>query len=399
MVLNCGSSSVKYAIFDDGADKVLADGIVERIGGFKSKLKHRFGGGAILEQERVVPNHEEALKIIIDLLINGTIKNISEISAVGHRIVHGGEKINRPVAIDGKVLKLLNECAELAPLHMPHNILGINVCQRILRHAVQVAVFDTDFHQTIPDYAYIYPIPYEYYEKYKVRKYGFHGISHKYVAKRAAEILNVNIEELKIISCHLGNGASLCAIKNGKSLDTTMGFTPLAGLMMGTRCGDIDPAVVLYLMEKEGTCLDEIARILNERSGVLGISGLSSDFRDLEKAAEKGSDKALLALEMFIYRVAKGIGSFIPVLGGLDVLIFTAGVGENSSTIRSRVCKMLQCLGIELDEHLNLEKRGIEGIISTPASDVKVIVIPTDEEKLIAKETIKVAEEVFTLVN
>ncbi|NLI12232.1 MAG: acetate kinase [Peptococcaceae bacterium] len=395
LVLNCGSSSVKYKLFDTEADLVLADGLAERLGMSGSRIKYnRYGQNVKINLEHTLSGHEEAIKTTLSLLTDNdtsVIKDIEEIQAVGHRILHGGEKFSRPVAVDDDVVKSLQQCIELAPLHMQHNIAGIQVCQSLLNHAIQVAVFDTDFHQTMPDYAYLYPLPYEYYEKYKVRKYGFHGISHKYVAHRAAEMLRAGIEDLKIITCHLGNGASLCAVKGGKCIDTTMGFTPLAGLMMGTRCGDIDPAVIPYIAEKEDLSLAEVIKVLNEGSGVLGIFGSSSDFRDVEEAVKAGNQKAILALNMFIYRVEKTIGSLIPALGGLDVLVFTAGIGEHSSEIRSRICKALANTGLEIDEEINL-KNGTEIDISTASSPVRVLVIPTDEEKMIAQETISVAK-------
>ncbi|TEB12970.1 acetate/propionate family kinase [Pelotomaculum propionicicum] len=397
LVLNCGSSSVKYKLYDTDANIVLAEGLAERIGMQGSRIKHLgLGENIKISIEYALSGHEEAIKTVLHLFTHdnyGVIKNIDEIQAVGHRILHGGERFSSPVAIDNEVLDLLIQCVELAPLHMQHNIAGIKICQKLINHATQVAVFDTEFHQTMPDYAYIYPIPYDYYKKYKVRKYGFHGISHKYVAQRVAEILcdKSKVEDLKIISCHLGNGASLCAIKSGKSIDTTMGLTPLAGLMMGTRSGDIDPAVIPFLAEKERISLEEVVKVLNEKSGVLGIFGASSDFRDVIKDAGAGNDRARLALDMFIYRVAKSIGSLIPVMGGLDILVFTAGIGENSSEIRRRICEKFVNIGIEIDEQLNLEN-GAEIEISTVNSTVKVLVIPTDEEKMIAQETISVAK-------
>lgn len=399
LVLNCGSSSVKYKLFDMGNNRVLAQGLVERIGMSGSKFRHQYGEQGELILEKNIHGDREAIETILCLLSHakyGVISNKEEIRAVGHRVLHGGERFRHPVAIDSDVLKILQECIELAPLHMHHNIMGIQVCRELMNHAVQVAVFDTDFHQTMPGYVYMYAIPNEYYNKYKMRKYGFHGISHKYVALRAAEMLSARIEDLKIITCHLGNGASLCSVGGGKSLDTTMGFTPLAGLVMGTRCGDVDPAIIPFLAEKEGLSLAEVVDILNKKSGVLGVSSVSSDFRDLEEAARAGNDSARLALDMFVYSVAKGVGALIPTLGGLDVLVFTAGIGENSPDIRSEVCLALKYMGVSIDAQKN-STRGTEIEISSLCSTVRVLVIPTDEEKMIAEETVAVVTSLATL--
>ncbi len=396
LVLNCGSSSVKYKLFDMDRDRVLARGMADRIGMPGSVFFHHVPDRGDLSLDIPLPDHYEAVKAIIGALTGGDLAVIAgtgEIQAVGHRVVHGGEYFQSPVAVDGGVLEILKECGKLAPLHNPPNIMGIRVCQKLIFHALQVAVFDTAFHQTMPDHAYMYAIPYEYYEKYRVRKYGFHGTSHKYVASRAAELLGRRIEDLKMITCHLGNGSSLCAVDGGKSKDTTMGLTPLAGLMMGTRCGDIDPAIVGFLAEKEGSGPGRVLEVLNKKSGALGISGISSDFRDLEEAALKGHARANLAIEMFSYRAAMGICSLVPALGGLDAIVFTAGIGENSPGVRSRICSYLACMGVFLDGEKNAAK-GVEADVSAPGSPVRALVIPTDEEKMIARETKTIAEKV-----
>ncbi|MCG8400403.1 MAG: acetate kinase [Firmicutes bacterium] len=368
---------------------VLARGVVERIGLTGSQLRYRAGGKNDLVDAKPVPGHREALEMILQTLISGghgVIGNLKEIDAVGHRVVHGGEYFQQPVAVDNNVLELLEECSQLAPLHNPPNIMGIKVCRQLIPHAAQVAVFDTAFHQTIPDYAYMYAIPYKYYREHKIRKYGFHGTSHKYVSRRAAELADETVKKLKIITCHLGNGASLCAIDGDRSVDTTMGFTPLAGVIMGTRCGDVDPAIVDYMSGIEGITGAEVLEILNKHSGVLGLSGLSSDFRDLEQAALEGHPRARLALDMFIYSIAKNIGALIAALGGLDALVFTAGIGENSPGVRAGICSKLNYMGILLDDGKN-STSGEETLISTSDSLVQVFVIPTDEEKMIAEET------------
>ena len=394
LVLNCGSSSLKYKLFDMKEKKALAKGLAERIGSSGSRLKHYAVGRDEVVIDKPFHGHSEAMEAVFKVLTSpehGVIGDVREIQAVGHRVLHGGEKFHRPVVVDDDVLKTLQECIELAPLHMRHNILGIKVCQKLISHATQVAVFDTEFHQTMPEYAFKYAIPHEIYELYKVRKYGFHGISHEYVAGMAAKMVGVKLENLKIITCHLGNGASLCAVKGGKCRDTTMGFTPLGGVIMGTRCGDVDPAIIPFMAEKTGFSLSQIVEMLNTKSGVLGISGFSSDFRDIEKAARAGHSGACLALSMFIYSVSKAIGSLIPVIGGLDVLVFTAGIGENSPEIRRGICAKLDFLGVVLDEQRN-SAGGNEMEISTPASLVKVLVIPTDEEKAIAEKTVELLD-------
>lgn len=387
LVLNCGSSSVKYKLFNTDENIVLAHGLVERIGGAASTLFYKAKEKEV-RQEKALSGHQEAIEFILNALVHheyGVIKDLSEIQAVGHRVVHGGEHFQQPIVVDEGVLDLLEECSKLAPLHNPPNIAGIKICRSLIHHAVQVAVFDTAFHQTMPAYAYLYAIPYEFYQKYGIRKYGFHGISHKYVSQRAAELIGAKVEDLRIITCHLGNGASLCAVKGGKSIDTTMGLTPLAGVIMGTRCGDIDPAIINFLVEREGLSPAEVLEVLNKKSGVLGISGLSSDFRDLQLAADEGHYRARLALDMFIYSVSKNISALTAALGGIDALVFTAGIGENSPLIRAGICARLEYMGISIDEHKNSIK-GKEMEISDPASNVRVLVIPTDEEKMISEE-------------
>lgn len=395
LVLNCGSSTVKYKLFSMGEDRVLAKGLAERIGSPGSRIVHRVEGRDEYILEKDLPGHQEAVEAILYILTGGeygVISDVDEIKAVGHRVVHGGNYFNKSVVVSDDVLGLLGECGRLAPLHNPPNITGIQACKKMMPGAVQVAVLDTAFHQTMPEYAYMYALPYEMYDKHLIRKYGFHGISHKYVAGVSAGMLDARPEELKIITCHLGNGASLCAISGGKSVDTTMGFTPLAGLIMGTRCGDIDPAIIQYMAEKNNIGLGEVMEVLNKKSGVLGISGVSSDFRDVEKAALEGHHRSALALDMFSYSVARAIGSLVPALGGLDALVFTAGIGENSPGIRWRVCSRLKYMGIQLDEQINPAK-GERIEISVPGSAVRVLVIPTDEERMIAEETRAVVEE------
>jgi acetate kinase len=392
LVVNCGSSSVKYQLLNMEDESVMARGLAERIGIEGSRLKHQAAEREEVIIEKPMPDHKTALKLITDVLTDektGVIKDMDEIYAIGHRVVHGGEKFSGSVKITDEVIDTLRECADLAPLHNPPNIMGIEACQQLMPGKPMAGTFDTAFHHTIPDYAYIYPIPYEYYKKYGVRKYGFHGTSHKYVAERAAEIVGKPLESLKIITCHLGNGASITAVDGGKSVETSMGFTPLEGLAMGTRCGSIDPAIIAFLMEKENKTIEEVNNILNKRSGVLGISGVSSDFRDLEQAAEKGDYGAKLAIEVFAYKVKKFIGSYSAVMNGVDVVVFTAGLGENSISMRERICSGLDYLGLELDPAAN-NVRGKEAIISKPGCKVKAVVIPTNEELMIARETVKI---------
>lgn len=394
LVLNCGSSSVKYKLFDLKEKNVPARGIIERIGMASSRMRHENMERKEHVIEQPVPDHQKAVEGVLRMLTHpefGALRSVREIRAVGHRVVHGGEFFSHPVLINDEVINILESCSVMAPLHNPPNVTGINVCRDLMPGIMQVAVFDTAFHQTMPDYAYTYALPYEYYQKHLLRKYGFHGTSHKYVAGRAAEILDRDLKELKIVTCHLGNGSSLCAVGAGKSLDTTMGFTPMAGLVMGTRCGDLDPAIISYLAEKENMDWVRISDLLNKKSGVLGISGISSDFRDLVKAAREGHERSRLALDVFVYSVIKGIGALSAVLGGLDTLVFTAGIGENSPEIRRRVCSGLSYLGVELDKDRN-NIRGVDREISSAQSNVKVLVISTDEEMMIAKETFDVLE-------
>ncbi|KUJ90727.1 MAG: acetate kinase [Thermoanaerobacter thermocopriae] len=392
LVMNCGSSSLKYQLLDMDNGKVLAKGLAERIGIHDSLLTHQVEGKDKIKIQKDMKNHKEAIQIVLDALVDkeiGILKDMKEIDAVGHRVVHGGEFFTDSVLIDDEVIKKLEACIDLAPLHNPANIEGIKACRQIMPGVPMVAVFDTAFHQTMPDYAYIYPIPYEYYEKYRIRRYGFHGTSHKYVSLRAAEILKRPIEELRIITCHLGNGSSIAAVKGGKSIDTSMGFTPLEGLAMGTRSGNVDPSIITFLMEKEGLTAEQVIDILNKKSGVYGISGISNDFRDIENAAFKeGHKRAMLALKVFAYRVKKTIGSYTAAMGGVDVIVFTAGVGENGPEMREFILEDLEFLGFKLDKEKN-KVRGKEEIISTEDSKVKVMVIPTNEEYMIAKDTEK----------
>lgn len=392
LVINTGSSSLKYQLIDVDNEAVLAKGLCDRIGIDNSFLKHTKVGQDTIVLEKDMHNHKVAIKEVIKALTDektGVISDMSEISAVGHRVVHGGEEFYESVMIDDKVMAAIRGCIELAPLHNPPNIIGIEACQHLMPNTPMVAVFDTAFHQTMPKHAYLYALPYEIYEKYGVRKYGFHGTSHMYVSQRAAKMLNKPIEELKLISCHLGNGASVCAIDGGKSVETSMGFTPLAGLAMGTRSGTIDPAVISYLMEKEKMSINDINDFLNKKSGVLGISGVSSDFRDIEAAADTGNERAALAIEIFCYRVKKYIGEYAAVMGGIDAVIFTAGIGENNPLVRSKVLKNMEYMGIEIEWEKN-SIRGKEIDLSLPSAKVKALVIPTNEELAIARETIKV---------
>jgi len=390
LVINCGSSSLKFQLINSETEQCIAKGLCERIGIDGSMISYAPAGG---EKEKTVTpmlDHTEAIRLVLDALTNpktGVVKSMDEIGAVGHRIVHGGEKFSEATIITDEVMAAIEECNDLAPLHNPANLIGINACKSLMPNTPMVAVFDTAFHQTMEKEAYLYGIPYEYYEKYKVRRYGFHGTSHSYVSKRAAEVLGKNYEDLKIIVCHLGNGASVSAIKNGKCVDTSMGLTPLEGLIMGTRSGDIDPAIVEFLAHKEGKSLEEIMSILNKKSGVLGLSeNLSSDFRDIEDGYFKGDEPASRAMTTFCYRVAKYIGAYTAALNGVDVICFTAGVGENSPILRSLICNQLGYLGITLDDTAN-NKRGEDIEITTADSRTTVMVIPTNEELAIARET------------
>ncbi len=389
LVINCGSSSLKYQVIDSDSEVVLAKGLCERIG-IDGRLVYQPKGGEKEITEASMPTHTEAVRMVLDALVNpttGVLKSLEEIDAVGHRLVHGGEKFAASTLINEKVIAAVEECSDLAPLHNPANLIGVRACQEVLKDVPMVGVFDTAFHQTMPKKAYLYGVPYEYYEKYKVRKYGFHGTSHSYVSKRAAEMLNKPYDSLKTIVCHLGNGASICAVENGKSVDTSMGLSPLEGLIMGTRSGDIDPSAVEFMAKKENLSLEEILNVLNKESGVYGISGLSSDFRDLESASKEGDERAKTAREVFCYRTAKYIGSYAAAMNGVDVICFTAGVGENDGRIREGICSYLGYLGITLDENEN-QKRGEEAVLSVPDSKVTVLLVPTNEELAICRETV-----------
>lgn len=386
LVINAGSSSLKYQLIDMDTHSLMAKGLCERIGIEGSLLKHTPTGRDSVKIEAPMPSHADAIKLVISALVSkehGVIADMSEISAVGHRVVHGGEAFSSSVIINDEVKEVLKECSVLAPLHNPANLIGIEACEQAMPGVPQVGVFDTAFHQTMPAKAYTYALPYEYYQKYKVRRYGFHGTSHYYVSKRAAEMLGKPIEELKIITCHLGNGSSLAAVDGGKCIDTSMGFTPLAGVEMGTRCGDIDPAIIPFIMEKEGITIDEMNTVMNKKSGVDGISGISSDFRDVETAADNGNERAALALDIFAYSVKRYIGMYMAALGGVDAIVFTAGVGENSAEMRERIISNLEFFGIKIDAEKN-KVRGKEADISAADAKVKTLVIPTNEELTIA---------------
>ena len=395
LVINCGSSSLKYQLINSESEEVLAKGLCERIGIDGSCITHQPKGGEKVKAEIAMPTHTQAVAAVIEKLTDekvGVVKSLAEINAVGHRIVHGGEKFASSVVIDAEVMKAIEDCNDLAPLHNPANLIGINSCREIMPDVPMVAVFDTAFHQTMPKKAYLYGLPYEYYEKYKVRRYGFHGTSHDFVSNRVAEIMGRKREDLKIIVCHLGNGASVSAVKNGKCVDTSMGLTPLEGLIMGTRSGDIDPAIVSFLADKEGKTADEIINICNKKSGVLGLSGgVSSDFRDLAQAAADGNEKADIALKTWAYHVAKYVGAYAAAMNGVDVIAFTAGVGENNVDARAEVCSYLGYLGVTINAEAN-KKRGEEVEISTPDSTTKVYVVPTDEELAIARETARLVK-------
>ncbi|MBR0222447.1 MAG: acetate kinase [Synergistaceae bacterium] len=393
LVINCGSSSLKYQLFDMDNESVLAKGLVERIGIEGSQIKHTKTGMDAVVHITPIPDHKVAIKLVLDALLDknhGVLKSLDELSAVGHRVVHGAEEFATSVKIDAKVMEALKRCIPLAPLHNPANIMGIEAVTEALPNIPQVGVFDTAFHQTMPPHAFIYGVPYKYYEQYKIRRYGFHGTSHKFVSQRAAEMLGQPIEKLKIVTCHLGNGSSITAVDGGKSIDTSMGFTPLAGVLMGTRSGDVDPALLPFIAKAENLNLDEVDALLNKKSGLLGISELSSDLRDVESAAEKGDAHAKLAEEVLTYGVKKFIGAYAAAMGGIDVLVFTAGVGENSASTRAAVCKGLEFLGIKIDPAKN-DMRGKEMDISADGSKVRVLVIPTNEELMIARDTKRLA--------
>ena len=395
LVINCGISSLKYQLIETDSETVLAKGLCERIGIDGSAITHTPKGGDKVTTTVHMKDHTDAVKLVIEKLTDtnvGVIKSLDEIDAVGHRVVHGGEKFASSVVINDEVMAAIAECNDLAPLHNPANIIGINACKEVMPGVPMVAVFDTAFHQTMPDKAYMYGIPYEYYEKYKVRRYGFHGTSHDFVSKRAAEILGKKREELNIIVCHLGNGASISAVKKGQSVDTSMGLTPLEGLIMGTRSGDIDPAIVSFIADKEGITADEVVNILNKKSGVLGLSGgISSDFRDLGDAAEAGNEMAKNTLDAYAYRVAKYIGAYMVAMGGVDVIVFTAGIGENNAIVRALVGNYLTCLGTSIDPEKN-KLRGEEVILSAENDKVVTMVVPTDEELAIARETVRLTK-------
>ena len=389
LVINCGSSSLKYQLINSETEGVLAKGLCERIG-IDGMLTYQPEGGEKEKSEIAMPTHTEAINAVLAALTDeksGVIKSLSEVGAVGHRVVHGGEKFTSSCLINDESMKAIEECNDLAPLHNPANLIGIRACQELMPGVPMVAVFDTAFHQTMPDVAYTYGIPYEYYEKYKVRRYGFHGTSHSYVSKRTAEIVGKPYDQMKIIVCHLGNGASISAVNCGKSVDTSMGLTPLEGLVMGTRSGDLDPAIIDFVGKKEGLSLDEMNEVLNKKSGMLGISGVSSDGRDLEAAAETGNKRAQLALDVFDYRVIKYIGAYAAAMNGVDAIAFTAGIGENNIKMRKDVCSSLTYLGVKLDEEKN-NVRGEERIISADDSKVQVLLVPTNEELAIARETL-----------
>ena len=389
LVINCGSSSLKYQLINSDTEDVLAKGLCERIG-IDGRLVYQKAGCDKEITEAAMPTHKEAIQMVLDALVNdktGAIKSLSEVNAVGHRIVHGGEKFASSVVITDEVLEAVAQCNDLAPLHNPANLIGINACKELMPGVPMVGVFDTAFHQTMPEKAYLYGLPYEYYENYKVRRYGFHGTSHSFVSKETARFLGMDLENSKIIVCHLGNGASISAVKDGKCVDTSMGLTPLEGLVMGTRSGDIDPAIMEYIAKKEDLDIAGVMNVLNKKSGLEGISGLSSDFRDLTAGAKEGNKRAIAAIEVFCYRVAKYVGSYVAAMNGVDAIAFTAGIGENVGLVREKICSYLGYLGITLDAEANA-KSGDNCVISAADSKVKVAVIPTNEELAICRETV-----------
>ncbi len=390
LVINCGSSSLKYQVIDSETEQVLAKGLCERIG-IDGRLVYTPAGGEKEVRDLDMPTHKQAIQFVIDALTNdktGVIKSLDEIGAVGHRLVHGGEKFACSTRITDEVIRAVEECSDLAPLHNPANLIGVRACQELMPDTPQAGVFDTAFHQTMPAEAYMYGIPYEYYEKYKVRKYGFHGTSHSFVSKRTAELMGRPIEDLKIIVCHLGNGASICAVDGGKSVDTSMGLSPLEGLIMGTRSGDIDPSAMEFLCKKENLDIAGILNVLNKKSGVQGLSGVSSDFRDLQAGSDEGNERCRMAVDVFCYRVLKYIGSYVAAMNGVDAIAFTAGLGENDNVVRRKIVSRLGYLGIALDDAVNDSTRGKETVISTADSKVPVWVVPTNEELAIARETV-----------
>ena len=393
LVLNCGSSSIKYKLYDMTTKTVMAQGGIEKLGLPDSFLKFTLPDGTKKVIEKPMPEHTVGVELILNTLVSpeyGCISDMREIDAVGHRLVHGGEKFNSSVLITPDVIKKMEECSDLAPLHNPANLKGVAAITKILPDVPQVGVFDTAFHQTMPAHSYMYPLPYEYYEKYGVRRYGFHGTSHRYVSRRACEFLGLDYNRTKIITAHIGGGGSVAAIMNGKSVDTSMGLTPVEGLMMGTRCGDVDLGAIIYLMEKEHMDVHTLSDIINKKSGVLGVSGVSSDMRDIEKAIAEGNKRARLAWDMFEYRLKKYIGAYVAVMDGVDVIVFTGGIGENQTITRDYICQGMTYLGIKYDKELNARTRGEEVEISTPDSKVRVVVIPTDEELTIASDTMEI---------
>lgn len=393
IVLNCGSSSIKYQLFEMPSAEVVAKGLVDKIGLKGASIKHYMANGDVLKLEGEILDHQAGIEFVLGVITHkeyGCVSDMNEIGAVGHRVVHAGEKYNGSVAITKQVIEALEECIDLAPLHNPPNLEGIYAITKLLPDVPQVGVFDTAYHQTMTEQAYLYGIPYSLYEKYKVRRYGFHGSSHRFVSQRAADILGKNIEDLKIISCHLGNGASMCAIKNGKSVDTSMGMTPVEGLVMGTRCGDIDAGALLYIADKEETSIQYTSTLLNKHSGMLGLSGVSSDMRDIETAAAEGNHRAQVSLDIYHYRIKKYIGAYAAAMGGADVVIFTGGVGENGWETRQEVSQGLEFMGIDFDVEKNTKLRGKEAIISKPGSKATVMVVPTNEELVIAEDTYEI---------
>lgn len=390
LVLNCGSSSVKYKLIDVDSKKTLAEGGVEKVGLPGAFLKFKLPDGEKKTIEMPIPDHKKAINDILNILTDptyGCIKSFDEINAVGHRVVHGGEKFNKSVKIDDEVIAKIKECYDVAPLHNPANMTGIEAITDLMPGVPQVAVFDTAFHQTMSKEAYMYALPYELYEKYAIRRYGFHGTSHRYVSRRACDFLGLPYDKQRVITCHIGNGGSITAVLDGKSVDTSMGLTPVEGLMMGTRVGDVDPGALTFIMDKEHLTTKELSDLINKKSGVAGISGISSDMRDIDAAIEKGDERAKLALDMYIYRIIKYVGAFAAVLNGVDVIVFTGGVGENQQVLRKRVCDHLTYMGVKIDDEVNFSSRGEEKLISAPDSAVKVVVIPTDEELMIARDT------------
>ena len=395
LVLNCGSSSIKYKLIEIKANKVLAEGGVEKIGLHDAFIKFKLADGSKKIVELNISDHNGAIKAILDILTSpdyGSIKSFDEIDAVGHRVVHGGEKFNKSVLINNEVIAKIKECYSIAPLHNPVNMAGIDAITSILPNIPQVAVFDTAFHQTMPAESYMYALPYKYYKEDGIRRYGFHGTSHRYVSKRVCEFLNVDYTSQKIITCHIGNGGSITAVKNGKSIDTSMGLTPVEGLMMGTRCGDVDPGALTFIMEKHNLTAAQLQNIINKESGVAGFSEVSSDMREIDAAIAEGNERAKLALKMYEHRITKYIGAYTAEMGGVDIIVFAGGVGENQYGVRENVCATLGFMGVEIDKQVNASTRGSETIISTPESKVKVVVIPTDEEYMIARDTEAIVE-------